>query len=95
MEESWASAKKGTREFALGDSVDIGADSGQLLRKAPAANLNSNAPLTGIAQYRGMYGSRISTHVDGSVLSSGGPNWMDPPLSYALAAMLESLVVTR
>ena len=95
MEELLVSAKKDTREFALGDTVDIGADSGQLLRKVPGANLNSNGPLTGIAQYRGMYGSRISTHVDGSVLSSGGPNWMDPPLSYAPAAMLESLVVYR
>lgn len=95
MEELLVSAKKDTREFELTDTVDIGADSGKLLRRAPGANLNSNGPLTGIAQYRGMYGSRISTHVDGAVLSAGGPNWMDPPLSYAPAAMLESLLVYR
>ncbi len=95
MEELLVSAKKDTREFELADTVDIGADSGKLLRRVPGGNLNNNGPLTGIAQYRGMYGSRLSTHIDGAVLSAGGPNWMDPPLSYAPAAMLDSLVVYR
>lgn len=83
------------REFELADRVDIGPDSASLLRKAPGADVNSNGPLTGIAQYRGMYGSRVSVQVNGMCMSSGGPNWMDPPLSYAPAALLESLVVFR
>ncbi|RKZ70448.1 MAG: hypothetical protein DRQ48_06300, partial [Gammaproteobacteria bacterium] len=32
------------------------ADSAQLLKKIPGANVNSNGSVTGIAQYRGMYG---------------------------------------
>jgi len=83
------------REFQLADTVDINPDSAQLLRKAPGANVNSNGPLTGIAQYRGMFGNRIGVQVNGTVLSAGGPNWMDPPLSYAPSAMLESLIVYR
>ncbi len=95
IEELLVTAKQDTREFELADTVDIGPDSGKLLRRSPGASLNSNGPLTGIAQYRGMYGSRISTHIDGVMLSAGGPNWMDPPLSYAPAAILDSLVVYR
>lgn len=95
LEEILVTARKDTREFELAKRMDIEADSGKLLRRAPGANLNSNGPLTGIAQYRGMYGNRIATHIDGTTLSSGGPNWMDPPLSYAPAAILDSLIVYR
>ena len=57
------------------------ADSAQLLKKIPGANVNSNGTVTGIAQYRGMYGQRINTLIDGIKISSGGPNAMDSPLS--------------
>lgn len=83
------------RQVDVADTVDITADSSALVRKAPGANVNGNGPLTGIPQYRGMYGSRVNVEVDGMTLSSGGPNWMDPPLSYAPAAHLESLEVYR
>jgi len=33
-------------------------DAAELLRRAPGANVNRNGPLTGIAQYRGMYGDK-------------------------------------
>lgn len=83
------------RQIDVADTVDITADSAALLHKAPGANVNGNGPLTGIPQYRGMYGPRINIEVNGMTLSSGGPNWMDPPLSYAPAAQLESLEVYR
>ena len=70
-------------------------DSSALLRKLPGANVNSNGPVTGIAQYRGMYGPRVDVSVDGAHIVSGGPNLMDPPLHYAPSAMLESLSVYR
>ncbi len=70
-------------------------DSAAMLRKLPGANVNSNGPLTGIQQYRGMFGPRVNVNVDGIHIASGGPNLMDPPLSYAPAAMLDSLTIYR
>ncbi len=83
------------RQVDVADTVVITADSASLLYKAPGANVNRNGALSGIPQYRGMYGDRISVDVNGAKMSSGGPNWMDPPLSYAPAAQLESLQVYR
>ena len=71
------------------------ADTAALLELAPGANVNRNGPLTGIAQYRGMYGDRVNVLVNGMHISSGGPNGMDPPLSYVPRAQLESLEVIR
>ena len=71
------------------------ADSAQLLKKIPGANVNSNGSVTGIAQYRGMYGDRVNILMDGIKISPGGPNAMDTPLSYIPRAQLESLEVIR
>ncbi|MGD2074230.1 MAG: TonB-dependent receptor [Gammaproteobacteria bacterium] len=70
-------------------------DTAALLRRAPGGGVNSNGPLTGIAQYRGMYGDRVNVLIDGTHISSGGPNGMDPPLSYIPRAQLESLQIIR
>ncbi len=72
-----------------------GADSAQLLRRIPGANVNSNGPLTGIAQYRGMSSERVNTVIGGMHITPGGPNTMDPPLSYIPRAQLESLEMLR
>ena len=71
------------------------ADSAALLERAPGANVNRNGPLTGIAQYRGMYADQINVLVNGIHINTGGPNGMDPPLSYIPRAQLESLEVIR
>ena len=70
-------------------------DAAELLRRAPGANVNRNGPLTGIAQYRGMYGDRVNVQVNGMNITTGGPNGMDPPLSYIPRGQLESLEVMR
>ena len=70
-------------------------DTADLLRRVPGANVNANGPLTGIAQYRGMYGDRLNVLVDGINISSGGPNAMDPPLSYIPRARLRDITVLR
>jgi len=70
-------------------------DSAELLWRAPGANVNRNGPLTGIAQYRGMYGERVNVQVNGMHITTGGPNGMDPPLSYVPRGQLESLEVMR
>ncbi len=70
-------------------------DIAKLLPYIPGANVNSNGGLTGIAQYRGMYGDRVNVMIDGIKISSGGPNSMDPSLSYIPRARLETLEVIR
>ncbi len=71
------------------------ADSAQLLKKIPGANVNSNGTVTGIAQYRGMYGDRVNILMDDIKISSGGPNAMDTPISYIPRAQLKSLEIIR
>jgi iron complex outermembrane receptor protein len=71
------------------------ADTAALLPRAPGANVNRNGPLTGIAQYRGMYGDRVNTSIDGMYTLGACPNGMDPPLSYIPRSQLSSLTVIR
>ena len=70
-------------------------DSAEILKSIPGANSNGNGPITGIAQYRGMYGDRISVKIDNAPTLTGGPNAMDTPLSYAPSGLLQELVVYR
>jgi len=80
-------------------SVDVknssAADSAEMLRTIPGANINTLGGLSGIAQYRGLYGDRVSISLDGSPLFSGGPNAMDAPLSYAPTGMIKELKIIR
>jgi iron complex outermembrane receptor protein len=95
MEELLVTARHDTRTIDITDALVIAPDVAQLLKEAPGANVNSNGPLTGIPQYRGMYGPRIATALDGNQLAPSGPNWMDPPMSYVVGSQLESLEVYR
>lgn len=95
IEELVVSARHDTRTIEVSDAITVSADVAQLLKQAPGANVNSNGPITGIPQYRGMYGPRIATSLDGNQLAPAGPNWMDPPISYAVSAQLESLEIYR
>lgn len=95
MEETLVQGVRERRVIVLEESLALVPDSASLLNKAPGANFNSNGPLSGIAQIRGMFGPRVNTHIDGQSIGSGGPNWMDPPLSYAPAAQLQTLEVFR
>lgn len=70
-------------------------ETGQLLKRLPGANLNANGSLTGIAQYRGLYGDRVAVSIDGLGAATGGPNAMDAPLSYASPLLLEHLTLER
>ena len=70
-------------------------DTATILKDIPGANVNANGPVTGIAQYRGMYGDRVSVVIDHLGVVSGGPNAMDAPLSYASPMITEELSVTR
>ncbi|MEO1962328.1 MAG: TonB-dependent receptor plug domain-containing protein, partial [Cycloclasticus sp.] len=70
-------------------------DTAALLKRVPGANVNRNGPLTGIASYRGQFGSRVNAVVDGMSWKEVGPNSMDPPLSHIPASLTESLTVYR
>lgn len=70
-------------------------DTANVLKDIPGANVNANGPITGIAQYRGMYGDRVSVVIDQLGVVSGGPNAMDAPLSYVSPMIIRELAVTR
>ena len=70
-------------------------DTATVLKAIPGANVNANGPVTGIAQYRGMYGDRVAVMIDHLGLVSGGPNAMDAPLSYVSPMITSELAVTR
>lgn len=84
-----------THTIVTDDTLIAPADTAQMLRMMPGANINKNGELTGIAQYRGMFGDRIQVSVDGAQISGAGPNSMDAPLSYAPVALLQSLTINR
>ena len=66
-----------------------------LLSRAPGGAFNNNGPLSGQSQYRGLFGPRMNVRVDGMYISSGGPNWMDPPLHYLPAGLIDELSLAR
>ena len=49
------------------------ADSGTLLKSIAGADINSNGPLTSIAQYRGASGDRINVSIDGACFHQWRP----------------------
>jgi len=63
------------------------------LNSVPGANINRNGPLTGIAQYRGLFGDRVATTLNGHTMIGAGPNAMDSPLSYGPTFLVESMSV--
>jgi iron complex outermembrane receptor protein len=67
----------------------------EMLKRTSGANVNLNGPLTGIAQYRGMFGNRVNVLVDGVNINSGGPNAMDPPLHYLPRPRVGELEIIR
>lgn len=70
-------------------------DTATALKSIPGANVNSNGLITGIAQYRGMYGDRVAVTIDNHAVVSGGPNSMDAPLSYVSPMITETVAVER
>jgi iron complex outermembrane receptor protein len=95
LEELIVTARPDARVIDVTEALSISPDPARLLHQAPGANVTSNGPITGIPQYRGLFGPRIAVSLDGSLLAPAGPNWMDPPISYAVTAQLEALEVYR
>jgi iron complex outermembrane receptor protein len=72
-----------------------GVDNSDLLRLFPGGNRNSNGPVTRISQYRGMFGAQNNVSIDGLAYTSGGPNWMDSPLSSIPQSLTQSVTLYR
>ncbi|GLX78841.1 ligand-gated channel [Thalassotalea insulae] len=81
------------QEYAQGKTSEP--DLANWLMSVPGANVNGNGPITGIAQYRGLYGDRIATTLDGHPVIGAGPNAMDTPLSYSTPLIVDSMTVYR
>ena len=73
----------------------IAPDGAALVQRLPGAALINNGTLSGQVQYRGVFGSRVSTKINNQSFHSGGPNLMDPPMSYAPPTLIESITVNR
>ncbi len=70
-------------------------DTGDLVKRLPGANVNSNGPLTSIAQYRGLFSDRVNVLIDGVRLNQAGPNRMDSPLSYLPSSRVADVALYR
>ncbi len=81
----------------VGIKPDLGGinDAAVLLQQVPGANVNSNGPLSGIAQYRGLFGDRINVSSDGAAYKSACANAMDAPLSHVPTSLTETLNIKR
>lgn len=77
------------------DRTGFNRDVSQLMARVPGGAANSNGPLTGQIQYRGMSGPRVNVRVDGMLIHGGGPNWMAPPLHHIPTGLMEEIVVER
>lgn len=70
-------------------------DAAALAARLPGAALINNGAISGQVQYRGLFSDRLAIRVGGQGFQTGGPNAMDPPLHYAPAILLDSIVVSR
>ncbi|OUS05959.1 hypothetical protein A9Q81_04245 [Gammaproteobacteria bacterium 42_54_T18] len=87
--------EKSVFSISLEKENTVTPDSTELLNGMAGASVVKNGPLTGFAQYRGMFGQRINTVIDGATHTSGGPNWMDAPLHYAPASQVSNIRIYR
>ena len=79
----------------ISPTVNTQPDLSSLLETLPGASINQNGKLTGIAQYRGLYGDRVAVKLNGHGIIGAGPNAMDTPLSYSPGITTESILVFR
>lgn len=66
-----------------------------LLGRIPGAAVNFNGPLSGLPQYRGLFGDRVNVLLDGVNVGYACGNAMDAPLHYMPRFRAESLTLQR
>ena len=82
-------------ELGISQVTQAGVDNSDLLRLFPGGNRNANGPVTRISQYRGLFGAQNNVSIDGQAYTSGGPNWMDSPLSSIPQSLTQSITLYR
>ncbi len=70
-------------------------DLGDMVKRLPGANINSNGVISSVAQYRGLFGSRVNVLIDGVGMHEAGPNSMDAPLTYLPSSQTKQVSVYR
>jgi len=85
----------GGPDLSVVEAPHTGLDNSDLLRFFPGGNRNSNGPVTRISQYRGLFGAQNNISIDGLTYTSGGPNWMDTPLSSIPQSLTQSVTLYR
>lgn len=74
---------------------DSSADYRDSLQQLPGISINGNGPVTGIPQYRGLFGDRLAISIDGAPIDGAGPNAMDSPLSHVVSKPATKLTFYR
>ncbi len=91
----------GLRQHSNDDVLDppqqiaLPADTVMIAARAPGAGAIGNGALSGQMSYRGLFGVRVLSRVNGQRFVSGGPNAMDPPLHYAPSILLDRIEIAR
>lgn len=65
------------------------------LQTLPGLNVNGNGMVSGILQYRGLFGDRIHINIDGNEVAGAGPNAMDSPLSHVIGSLYQTVTLHR
>ncbi|WP_371194504.1 TonB-dependent receptor [Glaciecola sp. SC05] len=63
------------------------------LSMLPGLNINGNGAVSGVLQYRGLFGDRLRVNIDGNEVAGAGPNAMDSPLSHAIGTLYQSVTL--
>ncbi|AUD79179.1 TonB-dependent receptor [Kangiella profundi] len=90
-----SASRASSDDLSVADADPVESDVAQWLKTVPGANVNKNGPVTGIAQYRGMFGDRVGVSLNGRTVIGAGPNAMDAPLTYAVPMTVEAMTVYR
>ncbi len=95
IEVTTESKKKDVSVQLLPENAQSIIDTSEVLKKMAGANVNRNGPLTGIAQYRGLSGSRVNVQIDGANMQESCSNSMDAVMSHVPASMIDAVVLKR
>jgi len=63
------------------------------LQTLPGLHVNGNGSVSGVLQYRGLFGDRLRVNIDGSEIAGAGPNAMDSPLSHVIGSLYQNVTL--
>ena len=63
------------------------------LQTLPGLHINGNGAISGVLQYRGLFGDRMRINIDGAEIAGAGPNAMDSPLSHVMGTLYQQVTL--